>query len=169
MAARVRSTDSWSISQVAKSVRFTGASSLPDEAHARPAHAPEKPLRAASCRRKISAGLSGLKSPGTGDLGPGPRGSRQTSDCQTAGRAFKGSDPSPSEGQTLEAKPCGSPTLEPSQTDEFFPPLQVLVAPHSGRAVHRLSVRVLNEGVQEARSSSQSSGQEGFPASSGGG
>ena len=35
---------------------------------------------AASCRRKISAGLSGPKSPETGGLGPSPRGSRQNRD-----------------------------------------------------------------------------------------
>ena len=56
--------------------------SVPEEARARPAHAPEKPLPATSCRRKISAGLSGAKSPRTGRLGIGPRGSREWSDIR---------------------------------------------------------------------------------------
>ena len=41
-----------------------------EEAHARSAHAPEKPPRSTSRRRKKTAGLPGPKSPGNGGLGP---------------------------------------------------------------------------------------------------
>ena len=51
---------------------------LADEARGRCSRPPEKPPRAVSVCKLISAGLSGPKSPGNGGLGPGRGGCRQS-------------------------------------------------------------------------------------------
>ena len=66
--ARRRAFQARSDEPLARCTPWPGARRMSDEGHR--ARGPEKPLRAASCRRKISAGLSGPKSPRSGGLVP---------------------------------------------------------------------------------------------------